>query len=128
VQRFYRLVASNPTNTWDFLSQDARRQPPPRHDPAFLVAWQGLSVFDTYEAVRALALRLRPPWKHGEYIAVLEIPDDAPFICRGPDHKGHWQVYDADGGMIVERAADLLRTYVVTVIHGPSIATWTGSQ
>lgn len=128
VLRFYRLVEGDPTTEWDFLSQAARRQSPPRTDRVFLEMWRGLSLFDTYEAIRALAPRLRPPWKHGEYIAVLDVPEDAPFVFRGPDHKGHWLAYDAEGGTIVERSAEIMRTYVVEIIHGPSVESWPGSR
>jgi len=87
-----------------------------------------LSVFDTYAAVRAQAMRLRPPWKHGEYIAVLEIPDGAPFTYRGPDYKGHWLLYDAAGGMILEAQARLLCSYFVRVVHGPSVPQMSGGS
>jgi len=80
-----------------------------------------MSVFDTYEGVRAQAVRLRPPWRHGEYIAVVEIPDTAPFIHRRYGHAGHWLIYDAAGDMIIEAGARLLCTYVVRVVHGPSV-------
>jgi hypothetical protein len=122
VRRLTKQLHAIALTTWDFLSQTARREPPPRNAPQFLEGWRGLSVFDTYEAVRALALRLRPPWRRGEYIAVLEIPDDAPFTYKGPDHKGHWMLYNASGGTILERDADLLLSYAVQVVHGPSIA------
>jgi hypothetical protein len=113
------MVATNPPTTWDFLSQAARRQPPPRHDPGFLEAWAGLSVLDTYRVARQNGRKLR--WRHGEYIAILQLPDDAPFTYRGPEHRGHWMIYDADGNMLREDGADFLRQHcVVQVLHGPS--------
>jgi hypothetical protein len=60
-------------------------------------------------------------WRHGEYIAILSIPDDAPFTYAGPEHRGHWMIYDAAGNMLEEAGAELLcRTCVVRVVHGPS--------
>ena len=52
---------------------------------------------------------------------MLEIPDDAPFTFKGPDHKGHWKLYEADGGTILEPGAAVLLSYVVGVVHGPSM-------
>jgi hypothetical protein len=80
--------------------------------------WRGLSVFDSYRAVHALGVRFR--WRHGAFVAVLELPDDAPFTLAGPDHKGHWLIYDNDGSTISEHRADAIRRYVVQVVHGPS--------
>jgi hypothetical protein len=100
------------------LSQAARRQPPPRPDAAFLREWEGLSVFDTYQAARQLGLRFK--WRHGEYIAVLQVPDNAPIAYSGPDRRGHWLLYDVDGRMLVENSAAILLDYVIRVVHGPS--------
>jgi hypothetical protein len=116
---FYRMVATDPPTNWDFLSQAARRQPPPRQDAEFLEAWRGLSVLDTYKVARQNGKKFR--WRHGEYIAILSIPDDAPFTYKGPEHRGHWMIYDAAGTMLEEEGAKLLRqSYVVRVVHGPS--------
>lgn len=115
---FYRLVASDPPTNRDFLSQAARRQPPPRQDAEFLEAWQGLSVLDTYQVARQNGSTFK--WRHGEYIAILEIPDDAPVTYKGPDHRGHWMIYDAAGKMLEEDGAELLRAAVARVVHGPS--------
>lgn len=116
---FFRMVATDPPTTWDFLSQGARRQPPPRQDAEFLEAWRGLSVLDSFSVVRQNARKLR--WRHGEFIAILSIPDDAPFTYKGPEHRGHWMIYDAHGEMLTEEGAELLRRWcVVRVVHGPS--------
>ena len=77
-------------------------------------------MFDTYEAARALGMRFK--WRHGEYIAVLDVPDDAPLSLVGPDHKGHWLIYERTGGTIYEPAANTLREYVIQIVHGPSTA------
>ena len=122
VRTFYRMIASTEPTTRDLLSQEALGLPPPRSDPEFLEVWRGLSVFDTYEAVRAQAVRLRPRWKHGEYIAVLEVPEEAPFAMREYGHKGHWLLYEADGGVILEAGAGLLCSYFVEAVHGPSVS------
>ena len=62
-------------------------------------------------------------WRLGEFIAELNVPDEAPISRRGPDRKGHWLLYDADGHMLVEESAACLLDYVVRVVHGPSAVT-----
>ena len=117
-RHFYRLVRTNPPTVWDMLSQAARRQPSPRHDDAFVREWQGLSVFDTYQAAKELGLRFR--WRHGQYIAILQVPDEAPISYRGPDRRGHWLLYGVDGSMLDDDGAAALLGYVIRVVHGPS--------
>jgi hypothetical protein len=120
----YRQVLTIPTTTWDFLSQAARRQPPPRSDPKFLRAWAGLSAFDTYSAARRNGKSWK--WRHGEYIAVLVFPLDAPFTFAGPEHRGHWMIYDANGGMLLADGAELIRqNHVAHLVHGPSVESFT---
>jgi hypothetical protein len=112
-------LTDTPT-TWDFLSQDARRQPPPRLDSDFLEDWRGLSVFGSYRSARRSAKSWR--CKHGEYIAVLSIPENAPFTFKGPGHRDHWMIYNLDGSTILEEGAEYLRQHCVErVVHGPSI-------
>jgi hypothetical protein len=117
---FYRLVRTDPPRPDDFLPQAALRRPPPRQDPKFLRAWEGLSVFDDAEALRQLAMALK--WRMGEFIATLHVPDDAPILYKGPEKKGtgHWLLYAADGAMLTEEHAPLLLGWVVRVVHGPS--------
>ena len=117
---FYRLVKTNPPTSNDMLSQAALHKPPPRPDPEFLVRWAGLSVFDNEDEVRDLGRRRR--WKIGAYIAILRVPDDAPFTCVPPEEEGsgHWLLYDNSGRMIDEDGAYRLLPYVVSVVHGPS--------
>jgi hypothetical protein len=79
----YRLVVTNPTTVRDFLSQAARKQPTPRRNPPSQHDWEGLSMFTSYEAVRKLGVLFK--WKHGEWVAVLRIPDTAPLTIEGPD-------------------------------------------
>jgi hypothetical protein len=92
---------------------------PPAHPRLNGVLPQGLSVLDTYKVARQNGRKFK--WRHGEYIAILSIPDDAPFTYKGPEHRGHWMIYDAEGNMLEEKGAELLRrSYVVRVVHGPS--------
>ena len=60
----FRLVGRNPPTDWDFLSQAARKQPPPRRNPPSEHDWAGLSMFTSYESVRKLGILFN--WKHGE--------------------------------------------------------------
>ena len=78
-------------------------------------------MFDTSDRVRTVA-RARN-WRLGEFIAELVIPDDAPIMYSGPDRKGHWLLYDADGNMLVRDSVAYLLDYVVRVVHGPSHTT-----
>ena len=75
-------------------------------------------MFTSYEAVRKLGVLFK--WKHGEWVAVLKIPDSAPLTIEGPDRNGHVMLYDASGKMIEADLAELLAGYVVQLVHGPS--------
>src|SRR5262245_10904158 len=112
----FRLVAHNPAIDWDFLSQAARNQPPPRRNPPSEHDWAGLSMFTSYEAVRKLGVLFN--WKHGEWIAVLRIPATAPLTIEGPDRKGHVMLFDATGKMIEGELASRIAAYVVRLVHG----------
>jgi YD repeat-containing protein len=76
-------------------------------------------MFTSYAAVRALGELFN--WKHGEWVAVLSIPDSAPLTFEGPDRTGHVMLYDADGRMIEEELADRVAGYVVRLVHGPTV-------
>jgi len=116
----YRLVSHNPAIDWDFLSQAARKQPLPRRNPPSEHDWAGLSMFTSYEAVRKLGVLFN--WKHGEWVAVLRIPQAAPITIEGPDRKGHVVLYDSTGKMIQAELAALISSYVIRLVHGPSVA------
>lgn len=78
------------------MSYHAQGKEPPRalkDDPSFLHRWQGLSVYDTYEAARNLAASRK--WRRWHYIGVLHIPEDTPIIGEGPEDFGHWNLYGA---------------------------------
>jgi hypothetical protein len=107
----------------DLLSQAALRKPPPRTDPGFLRAWEGLSVFADLADVQRLGRQRR--WRIGEFIAVLSIPDDAPITYGEPEVEGssHWLLYDTNGQMLDEHSAAYLLTCIVSMIHGPSSVT-----
>ena len=96
-RRFYRLVTTDPPTAEDFMAYDALGKTPPRSkrdDTAFMRRWKGLSVYDTYRAARNLAeARSFERWR---YIAVLDIPGDAPIVYEGPGKHGHWNLYNAD--------------------------------
>ena len=95
------------------MSYGAQGKVPPRdrrENPDFLRKWDGLSVFASYAGAWENASLYR--WRMGEYIAELEIPDDALLLAEEPDYKGHLNLYDAD--------ADFLMSCVVRIVHGPS--------
>ena len=76
-------------------------------------------MFVSLRSVKQLGLRFG--WKHGEWIAIVEIPDGAPITYEGPDRYGHVMLYDPSGGMLREDGAEyLLQHCVVRVVHGPS--------
>ena len=112
-RKLYRSVRLPELTDVDFMSYGAQGKTPPRaqqDNSAFLRKWDGLSVFTTYAAARQNALLFR--WRMGEYIAELEIPDDAPITYEEPDHKDHLNLYDAD--------PTFLRSHVTRVVHGPT--------
>jgi len=113
--RLYRSVKSPQLTDVDFMSYAAQGKAPPRaqqDNPEFLRQWQGLSVFTSYDAARKNAALYR--WRMGEYIAELEIPDDAPVAYEAPDRKGHLNLYGVD--------PTFLRSCATRVVHGPSVA------
>ena len=75
-------------------------------------------MFETLDRLTTLG-RARK-WRLGEFIAEVNVPDEAPIGYSGLDSKGHWLLYDADGNMLVEASAACLLDYVVRVTHGPS--------
>jgi len=79
-------------------------------------------MFTSYEAIRKLGVLFK--WKHGEWVAVLKIPDAAPLTIEGPDRHGHVMLYDAAGKMIENDLASLIAGYVVQLVHGPSVASF----
>jgi hypothetical protein len=81
---FYRLVRRNPPTQADFLSRKDRGIPPrgPELNDRFL--YEGISAWDTPEAAASVAIR-RPA-----YIAVVEVPEDAPIVVRQTLKPGHY--------------------------------------
>jgi hypothetical protein len=67
-------------------------------------------VFTSYAGARANASLYR--WRMGEYIAELEIPDDAGVGYEQPDYKGHLNLYDVH--------ADFLMSCINRIVHGPT--------
>jgi hypothetical protein len=106
-------VRSRLVTRTDFLSYGAQGKIPPRNqqgNPDFLRKWDGLSVFTSYAGAWGNASLYR--WRMGEYIAELEISDDAGVAYEQPDYKGHLNLYDVD--------ADLLMGCVTRIVHGPT--------
>ena len=116
-RRLYRLVKADPPTLEDFLSYDALGKTPPRSkraDPEFLRRWTGLSVYDTYRAARELAEARN--FERWQYVAILEIPEQAPIVFEGPEMRGHWNLYGAD-------PAFLRDVCMVRLVHAESTET-----
>ena len=75
-------------------------------------------MFDSYRGAKWLGVDFS--WRHGEYVAELDVPDGGPITCAEPDHKGHLLLYGADGEMIEVDGAAYLLSRVTRVLHGPS--------
>lgn len=86
---FYRFVGSNPPKLRDFQSNQEKglpRRGPERDNPRL---WSGVSVWNSPEPIRALAIR------HGwrGYIARLEIPDDPAITIEQTFSPGHYTAW-----------------------------------
>lgn len=86
---FYRIVKSDPPAETDFLSDRERGRPQPSN-PADLVLWDGLSMFDNEHAARSVARRYPII---GGFIAVVDIPPDGPFRHESTLRAGHHTVW-----------------------------------
>lgn len=86
--RFYRVVRSNPPAPEDFLSLLAEGVAPPDGASEDLVfRWGCVSVFEQLEGARDLA-RAKP--EKGQWIAILEIPAEAPVTLHPKvGRRGH---------------------------------------
>jgi hypothetical protein len=95
---FYRAVLTNPPELDDFKSYvelgKAQLEDAPGAD--------GVSVYATFAQARRIARILRPPC---EFVAQLDIPDDAPVRIE-PGRRGHHNLY---------APADQLKDYVVEI-------------
>ena len=98
VQRFFRIVLTNPPTAWDFMSGAARGFAPPGDDPNTLRLWEGISFFDQRRYARYRATE-RP--QLGRFIAELQIPVDAPIrIERTGRSHGHYTAWGDPGTLL----------------------------
>jgi hypothetical protein len=87
---FYRIVRASERRGEDFLSDAARGEPPPL-DPAQVRLHEGISVFNTERQARNKA-EAYPAL--GEYIAAIDLPDDAPVRYeRTLRTRGHYTLW-----------------------------------
>ena len=104
--RYYRVVRKNPPGPEDFLSLAAEGKAPPQNaSPDLLFRWGCVSVFRLIEGAQQLS-RAKPD--KGDWIAILEIPDDASVEWHPKTGRfGHRDV-KAD--------PEILARYVVDVV------------
>ena len=89
---FYRITKGEVATEADFLSNEARGRPAPANDPEAVALWGGISVYDSEDAARSVALYYR--LRIGRYIAEMSIPHDAAIAVRktreNPAHYTLW--------------------------------------
>ena len=107
----YRIVAAASLTRTDFLSYAALNKPLPEDAPPDVAdRWDGVSMYDSEERARAVAVR----FGLGTHIATLDLTDDRQFrIERTGRRSGHYTVWG-------DPAALLARVIVVTSIEGDS--------
>jgi hypothetical protein len=101
--RFFRIVHRNPASREDFLSNRDRGLPPRGPEIDDPAEWAGISVFDTLERARRLALRRNLAL--GAFIAELHVAEDAPVIARktfGPGHYTLWGTPETFVDLVVD--------------------------
>ena len=106
---YYRIVKTRSPTVEDFKSPAALGRKPrePSPSPATLRAYEGVSVLDTPQHARAWVERFEG--KLGEYVARLDIPEDVPLEYKGPNPKGHVDLYDVP--------PEVLLGWVVAIVH-----------
>ena len=87
---FYRIIKTSEQQLADFMSDAALGEPAPI-DPAHARLHDGISVFNTEQQARNKA-QAYPVL--GSYIAVIELPDDAPANYeRTLKTRGHYTLW-----------------------------------
>ena len=86
----YRIVSTNPPTAADFLTDEERGRGSPDDPPELRRLRTGRSVFGTEARARRRA-RVFP--RLGQYIAVLEIPDDSPARIARTLGAGHYTIW-----------------------------------
>jgi hypothetical protein len=101
----YRIVAAMPHTRNNFLSYAALEKPLPEGaSPAIADRWQGISMYDSLDRARAVAIR----FGLGAYIAALDLTDDRPFrIERTGQRPGHYTVW-GDPDMLFARVIAII--------------------
>jgi hypothetical protein len=91
VIKLYRCVQTDPPTRDDFVSPEAKGQPPRKNDPLYERTNSGLSSFVDWELLRDKA-RLFP--KLGSFMVELVIPSHAPVIFeRTFESFGHYTIW-----------------------------------
>jgi hypothetical protein len=94
VTRFYRIARNKPAILEDLLSHEASGKVRPKRVPP--ERWAAVSMFDTVE--NALTMLADLP-KLGEFLAILELPDEVRRERTGPS-PGHYSVYETGENLI----------------------------
>ena len=101
---FFYLVKTNRPTPDEFLSYHARGLTPPRPSPRQLDLHKGVSMFETKEQARRLALELKTRY---DYIAEVAVPEGVRAERQGR-RAGHHNVY---------ASPDDLARWVVSVVR-----------
>jgi hypothetical protein len=100
---FYRIVATVPYTRDDFRSYAALNKPLPEGaSPDVAERWHGISMYDSEERARAIAMR----FGLGTHIAALDLTDDRPFrVERTGQRPGHYTVWGDPDAMLARVVA-----------------------
>src|SRR3954466_13930857 len=94
-RRLYRIIASDPPTRDDFLSYvEVGKELPEGATPDVVDRWEGISMYDSEERARAVAIR----FGFGTHIATLDLKDHGRLRIRRTGRRpGHYTVWgDAD--------------------------------
>lgn len=94
----YRGVSTIPATLRDFTSNAAKGRPLKGFQtPKRLDLWNGLSTFDTIEALRQNIA----DWpSNGPYIALLSVPEDGSFRTERTFGVSHWTLWGEPGDLL----------------------------
>lgn len=88
---FYRIIKEPQPTAADFLSHRSRGIPLQRDTPVMRRSWEGVSVYDTIAAARAIVARFP---RIGGFIAELDIRNGGPVLFEqtgdDPNHYDLW--------------------------------------
>lgn len=110
VRYFYRILEGPVPTLRDCTSYEALGRPLRRQTPELLRRWSGISVYETEEQARGIAMR-RP--SIGRYIATIRIEPGAPIRIErtGDPNTGH-HTLRAEPAKILKRIVSIVPVQV----------------